>query len=154
MIKVNASDEEFDRDAEKVIGTGSCGPCDGVRAEDALKPLPPIFEFCEVLGLCDEVSYWFWTGKNVGGIEESVGRLRDFVGKEKPILLGQYMWDFGGKREMPVELMSNQLMASERLPKSRQISGLIFHCTPLVDLALAAVNLSRKWIAEHRNEVV
>ena len=69
-------------------------------------------------------------------------------------LLGQYMWDFGGKREMPVELMSNQLMASERLPKSRQISGLIFHCTPLVDLALAAVNLSRKWIAEHRNEVV
>ena len=55
---------------------------------------------------------------------------------------------------MPVELMSNQLMASERLPKSRQISGLIFHCTPLVDLALAAVNLSRKWIAEHRNEVV
>lgn len=65
-------------------------------------------------------------------------------------LLGQYMWDFGGKREMPVELMSNQLMAS----KSRQISGLIFHCTPLVDLALAAVNLSRKWIAEHRNEVV
>lgn len=65
-------------------------------------------------------------------------------------LLGQYMWDFGGKREMPVELMSNQLMAS----KSRQISGLIFHRTPLVDLALAAVNLSRKWIAEHRNEVV
>ena len=69
-------------------------------------------------------------------------------------LLGQYMWDFGGKREMPGELMSNQLMVSERLPKSRQISGLIFHCTPLVDLALAAVNLSRKWIAEHRNEVV
>lgn len=88
MIKVNASDEEFDRDAEKVIG--------------------PVH----------------------------VGFRRQ------------------AKREMPVELMSNQLMASERLPKSRQISGLIFHCTPLVDLALAAVNLSRKWIAEHRNEVV
>ena len=108
-------------------------------------------EFREVLDLCDEVSYWFWNGKNVGGIEESVGRLREFVGKEKPILLGQYMWDFGGKREMPIELMSNQLMASERLLKSRQISGLIFHCTPLVDLDLAAVKLSRLWIAEHKD---
>ena len=60
--------------------------------------------------------------------------------------LGQYMWDFGGKREMPVELMSNQLMASERLPKSRQISGLIFHCTPLVNKNLEAVEICRKWL--------
>ena len=64
-------------------------------------------------------------------------------------LLGQYMWDFGGKREMPVELMSNQLMASERLPKSRQISGLIFHCTPLVDMDLDAVRVSKAWIRAH-----
>lgn len=116
---------------------------------NGLKP-----EFREVLGLCDEISYWFWNGKNVGGIEESVDRLRGFVGEEKPILLGQYMWDFGGKREMPADLMAKQLAASERLLRSRRISGLIFHCTPLVDLNLAAVNLSRRWIAEHKSLVV
>ena len=55
-------------------------------------------EFREVLDICDEVTFWFWNGKNVGGIEAQVAKLRAMIGPDKPVLLGQYMWDFGGKK--------------------------------------------------------
>ena len=102
-----------------------------------------------VLDLCDEITLWFWHGKNTGGIEGRVGRLRELIGNEKPVLLGQYMWDFGGKKPMPGATMENQLAQTSRLLKAQAISGVIFHCTPLVDMNLDAVNVSRRWIAEN-----
>jgi len=32
------------------------------------------------------------------------------------------------------------------------IEGLIFHCTPLCNKGLAAVDYARQWIARHGNE--
>jgi len=104
-------------------------------------------EFKEVLDLCDEVTYWFWNGKNTGGIEESVDRLRAFVGPAKPILLGQYMWDFGGKKPMQPALMREQLAQTRRLIDTGKVAGVIFHCTILVGMDLEAVGISRDWIA-------
>ena len=106
-------------------------------------------EFRDVLDLCDEVTFWFWNGKNVGTIEAQVGRLRDLIGPEKPVLLGQYMWDFGGRRPMPGESMETQLAATSRLLSQKAIHGVIVHCTPLVDMNLDAVNVSRAWIKEN-----
>ena len=106
-------------------------------------------EFKDVLDLCDEVTFWFWNGKNVGTIEAQVGKLRDLIGPEKPVLLGQYMWDFGGKRPMPGASMEAQLAATSRLLSQRAIHGVIFHCTPLVDMNLDAVNVSRAWIKQN-----
>ena len=103
-------------------------------------------EYREVLDLCDEVTFWFWHGKNTGGIEGQVGRLREMIGSEKPVLLGQYMWDFGGKKPMPAAAMENQLAQTSRLLAAKAIHGVIFHCTPLVDMGLDAVNVSREWI--------
>ena len=103
-------------------------------------------EFKEVMDLCDEITFWFWHGKNVAGIEEQVAKLRDVAGVEKPVLLGQYMWDFGGKQPMSAERMENQLAQTTRLLASKAITGVIFHCTPIVDMNLDAVNISRRWI--------
>jgi hypothetical protein len=111
-------------------------------------------EYRATLDLCDEVSYWFWHGKSTGGMEESVERLRKVIGEEKPVHVGQYMWDFGGKCPMPGDVMARQLAAAHRLLKAGRISGLIFHCTPLVDLHLDAVEVSRAWIAEHGGETL
>ena len=71
------------------------------------------------------------------------------IGPEKPVLLGQYMWDFGGKKPMPGAAMENQLAQTSRLLSSKAIHGVIFHCTPLVDMNLDAVNVSRAWIREN-----
>ena len=109
-------------------------------------------EFKSVLDLCDEVTFWFWHGKNVGTIEARVEKLRDLIGSEKPILLGQYMYDFGGRKQMPGAVMENQLAQASRLLAAGAIDGLIFHCTPLVDMNLDAVNVSRAWIRENASK--
>ena len=109
-------------------------------------------EFKDVLDLCDEVTFWFWHGKNVNTIEAQVGKLRDLIGTEKPILLGQYMYDFGGRREMPGRDMEVQLAATSRLLSQKAIDGVIFHCTPLVDMNLDAVDVSRAWIRENASK--
>ena len=109
-------------------------------------------EFKDVLDLCDEVTFWFWHGKNVNTIETQVGKLKDLVGTEKPILLGQYMYDFGGKKEMSGADMETQLAATSRLLSQKAIDGVIFHCTPLVDMNLDAVNVSRAWIRENASK--
>lgn len=106
-------------------------------------------EYKEVLDLCDEVTFWFWCGKNVGTIESQVAKLKDLVGAEKPILLGQYMYDFGGKKPLSGADMETQLAATSRLLSQEAIDGVIFHCTPLVDMNLDAVNVSRTWIREN-----
>ena len=106
-------------------------------------------EFKNVLDLCDEITFWFWKGKNTGGIEGQVAKLRDLIGPEKPVLLGQYMWDFGSKKPMPGATMENQLAQTSRLLAAKAIHGVIFHCTPLVDMDLDAVKVSRAWIKEN-----
>jgi hypothetical protein len=35
-----------------------------------------------------------------------------------------------------------------------EIEGLIFHCTPLCDMHLEAVEWSKRWIARHADDVV
>lgn len=108
---------------------------------NGLKP-----EFKPILDLFDEITFWFWNGKNVRGIEERVAKLREMVGDEKPVLLGQYMWDFGGKKPMPGATMELQLEQTSRLLSQKAISGVIFHCTPLVDMDIDAVKVSKAWI--------
>ena len=56
------------------------------------------------------------------------------------------MWDFGGKKPMPAATMASQLAQTSRLLAAKAIHGVIFHCTPLVDMNLDAVNVSREWI--------
>ena len=106
-------------------------------------------EYRHSLELCDEITFWFWNGRNIGTIEEQVEKLKRIIGNEKPILLGQYMYDFGGKRPMPRADMERQLRAASRLLAQKAIDGVIFHCTPLVDMNLDAVNVSRTWIGEN-----
>jgi hypothetical protein len=60
------------------------------------------------------------------------------------------MYDFGGNVQMTAERMEGQLRSVERLIDEKALSGLIFHCTPLVDLDIDAVRISRAWIKANR----
>ena len=103
-------------------------------------------EFLKTLEVFDEITFWFWNGKNVGTVESQVAELRKLVGREKPVLLGQYMYDFGGMKPLPGKDMELQLAQTSRLLSRKEVDGVIFHCTPLVDMDLDAVNVSRAWI--------
>jgi hypothetical protein len=99
----------------------------------------------------DLVSLWIWSGVDIQKIEANFQKYRALV-PNKPTLLGIYMWDFGGKKELPVKFMAQQLDYAYRLYKEGQIEGLIFHCTPLCNKGLAAVDYARDWIAKHGSE--
>lgn len=96
----------------------------------------------------DTVALWIWDGDDIQKIEEVFKKYRSLV-PDKPTLLGIYMWDFGGKKELSTALMSKQLDYAYKLYKQGQIEGLIFHCTPLCNKNLAAVEYAKTWIAEH-----
>ena len=135
--KVRRVREEFARRGVK-LSVVLYGDKDGVKSE-----------FGEILSLCDEVTFWFWRGRNIGDIERQVTALRKLIGPDKPIRLGLYMWDFGGRKELPGEAMERQLAAAERLLFRGDVQGLIFHCTPLVDMDLEAVRISKDWIRKN-----
>ena len=99
----------------------------------------------------DTVSLWIWSGSDIQKIDENFKKYRSLV-TDKPTLLGIYMWDFGGKKELSKEFMVKQLDYAYKLYKEGQIEGLIFHCTPLCNKGLAAVDYAREWIAKHGKE--
>ncbi len=99
----------------------------------------------------DTVSLWIWDGSDIQQIEKAFKKYRALV-PDKPTLLGIYMWDFGGKKELGTAFMAKQLAYAFKLYKEGQIEGMIFHCTPLCNKGLAAVDYARAWIAEHGNE--
>jgi hypothetical protein len=104
-----------------------------------------------VMKYVDVVSLWIWNGADIHRIEASFKKYRTLV-PDKPTLLGIYMWDFGGKKELSKEFMVKQLDYAYRLYKEGQIEGMIFHCTPLCNKGLAAVDYARQWIAKHGDE--
>jgi len=100
----------------------------------------------------DIVSLWIWHGTDIARIDENFRKYRSLV-PDKPTMLGIYMWDFGNSKEMPVEAMKRQLDYAHQLYMGGEIEGLIFHCTPLCNKGLPAVDTARRWIAEHAGDV-
>lgn len=104
-----------------------------------------------VMKYVDVVSLWIWNGKDIAAIETNFKKYRSLV-PDKPTLLGIYMWDFGGCKELSIDFMAKQLDHALELFRQGQIEGLIFHCTPLTNKGLAAVDYARAWIAKHGKE--
>jgi len=100
-------------------------------------------------GLVDEVSFWFWKGSNIPTMGDQIRKCRDFIGPDKDLLLGLYMWDFSASSPVPADLMAQQLAFAEKFLADRTIDGLLFHPTFAASLDIPAVNLAKKWIAEH-----
>jgi hypothetical protein len=117
-----------------------------VLYSDALREIQP--EIKPHLDCCDVVSFWTWHATNLVSLEGNFKKYREIV-PDKPTLLGTYMWDFGNSKPITMELMKLQLEFALEKFMQGQIEGMIFHCTPLCDMGLEAVEYSREWIAEY-----
>ena len=106
-----------------------------------------------LLDQADVVSFWTWTGKDVMKLRENFQTYRRIVPKKKT-LMGLYMWDFGGKKPIDMDFMKYQLDYALELFRKGEIEGTIFHCTPLCNKNLEAVEYAKKWIAETAMETV
>lgn len=85
--------------------------------QDGFKP-----EFKPKLDLCDETSLWFWNSSNIVTMADNVKRCREFIGLEKDLLLGLYMWDFTLGAPVPAERMEMQRLRPE-VPRRPDCNG-------------------------------
>jgi len=96
----------------------------------------------------DVVSLWTWNAADLEHLEATFARYRAILPAQRT-LLGLYMRDFGGQRPIPQQLMERQCSLALQWLLEGQIEGLIFHCTPLCDMKLEAVEWARCWVAAH-----
>ena len=101
----------------------------------------------------DVVYFWTWNANHLIDLEENFNAFRAIC-PDVRVRLGVYMWNFNNKAIIPIELMKHQLDLAYRWLKSGEVEGLIFHCTPLCDMNLEAVEYSRRWIDSHGDEKV
>lgn len=105
------------------------------------------------LDLVDAVYFWTWRARDLENLEGNFAAYRKLAPARRT-LLGIYMWDFGDKKPIPIPLMEHQCRLGLQWLQRGEIEGLIFHCTPLCDMKLEAVEWSKDWIAHHANETV
>ena len=103
------------------------------------------------LNYADTVLFWTWNGADLSKLTTNFQTYRQLM-SDKPTLLGIYMWDFGDSKPLDMDFMKAQLSLALEWWKNHDINGLIFHCTPLVNKNLPAVEYCHDWIAEHAHE--
>jgi hypothetical protein len=105
------------------------------------KPLAPYLE------LLDLVSFWTWDSEKLHGLEGNLERLEKAAPRCGKVL-GCYLWDYGKKKPMPLDLMQRQCESGLDWLRQGRIEGMIFLASCLCDLELEAVEWTRNWIAK------
>jgi hypothetical protein len=100
------------------------------------------------IALADTVLYWTWQGRNLAMLRKRFAEYRS-IAPNKRTLLGIYMWDFGAHAPIDMVHMRNQLDIALEFYKEHKVDGLVFHCTPLVNKNLEAVEYARNWLSEY-----
>ncbi len=95
---------------------------------------------------CDKISFWTWEAHNLVNLEANFAQVEQLAPKQGKVL-GCYMWDYGQKRPMPLDLMEMQCETGLRWLKDGRIEGMIFLASCICDLELEAVEWTRQWIA-------
>jgi hypothetical protein len=99
------------------------------------------------LHLLDRVSLWAWHADKVRDMSESLGRL-EVLAPSCGKVLGCYLWDYGAKRPMPLDLLEGQCEAGLQWLRQGRIEGIIFLASCICDLGLEAVDWTRGWIGK------
>lgn len=100
----------------------------------------------EHLDLCDKVSFWFWRAAELAHLDESFEQLEALAPRPGKVL-GCYMFDYGEKRPMPLDLLEHECETGLKWLREGRIEGMIFLATCICDLDLEAVEWARRWIA-------
>ena len=143
-------DKKLSRPHDQVVKIADAVHAHGLRLSvvlysdnDGLKD-----EFQSRLKLCDETSFWFWKSENIPTMADQVRRCRDFIGADKSVLLGLYMWDYTLGAPVPAGRMEQQLAFARKFLADRMVDGLIFHPSYSAALDVDSVRLSKAWIRD------
>ena len=98
------------------------------------------------LALCDYVSYWTWHARDIPDMPTNLEKLEALGVPPEKISLGLYMWDYGGRKELSVDLMKQQCEMGLEWLRQGRINNLSFLGSYLADLGLEAVEWTIDWI--------
>jgi len=99
------------------------------------------------LELLDILTFWTWDSEKLKRLEDNLERLEQITSQCGRVL-GCYMWDYGKKKPMPLDLMQHQCELGLRWLQQGRIEGMIFLASCICDLELEAVEWTRDWIAK------
>ncbi len=99
------------------------------------------------LALCDVATYWTWRAELLPNLEKDFARFEEIASSARKVL-GLYMWDYGDKKALPLDLMQHQCELGLQWLNEGRVEGLIFLASCICDIELDAVEWSRQWIAE------
>lgn len=106
--------------------------------------IPQIGEYMSNL---DVVTFWTWEAKDLVDLEANYAKGERVV-NGKPIVLGIYVYDFGGYRQMPMDMMRYQCDTALKMLKEGRTKGVILLATCDSDYPIPAVDYAKKWTAE------
>jgi hypothetical protein len=101
----------------------------------------------DYLSLLDKVSFWTWDSDKLRDLKSNFEKF-EIVAPKCGKVLGLYMWDYGKKRPMPLDLMQRQCELGLEWLKATRLDGMIFLASCICDLELETVEWTRRWITE------
>ncbi|MDD5707637.1 MAG: hypothetical protein PHR35_17090 [Kiritimatiellae bacterium] len=103
------------------------------------KPIAPY------LAECDVITAWTWWAGNLPRLESNLTRL-EAMAPGKRIVLGCYLYDYGGNKPMPQAAMEEQCRLGLRWLQEGRIEGMVFLASCVCDQPFEAVEWTRSWI--------
>ncbi len=73
----------------------------------------------------DVINLWTWHAKDVVDLEKNVAHCEQ-VAPDKPIVVGLYLYDYGGGRRIPLDLLQSQCETVLSLAQAGRIEGVVF----------------------------
>lgn len=99
------------------------------------------------LNFLDVISLWVWHARDLPKLDEYLDRCAILSG-DKPIILGLYMYDWGDRRPMPLDMMEFQCEKAREFIKAGRIIGAVFLASSILDVGLTATSWAREWIQQ------
>jgi hypothetical protein len=104
-------------------------------------------ELIPYLDLCDDVGLFTWEAHRLRSLEANFATL-ERISPRSTKFLNLYLYDYGCKQPMPLELMQLQAETGLRWLLEGRVAGLILLASCICDLEFEAVEWTREWIAE------
>ncbi len=102
----------------------------------------------EHLAACDTVSFWTWKGtENLPDMEKNFETFCNMT-PGKRHMNGIYLYDYGGRQELSLELMKHQCKLFEKMIMDGRSNGLILCSNCCADVGLKTVEWTRDWMKE------
>ncbi|MFP4026770.1 MAG: hypothetical protein ACLFWL_03165 [Candidatus Brocadiia bacterium] len=105
----------------------------------------------EHLDYCDVITFWTWHSETLFKLEKNFEKLEQLAPSHRK-LLGCYMWDYGGGKPMPVNLMQHQCALGLEWLRAGRLDGMIFLASNLCGLDVDTVAWTGRWIADVGDE--